>query len=119
ATSHEFSSSCHISWRAIVHPATSMNTTTRRIRDRLLGTGRGAFRGRRREKPRGPHAEARQTIFETDREAAPAVPQAPPKVDRRGLGKVFRRAGDLRNREAVPENLREHLIVEDEVVRVL
>ena len=59
-------------------------------------------------------------------EAAVAVPrhpttvaQAPPEVDRGRLGEVLRRAADLADAEAAPEDLREHLVVEDEVVGVL
>ena len=58
-------------------------------------------------------------IVHRRRDAAQAVADAPRQVDARRLGEILRRAAHLGDRVPAPEDLREHLVVEDEVVGVL
>ena len=50
---------------------------------------------------------------------AKTVDHASPEIDRRRLREILRRTADLAHAEAEPEDLGEHLVVEDEVVGVL
>src|SRR6185295_4992238 len=59
-----------------------------------------------------------EAISQAGREATKAVFDAAAEVDRGSLGKVFRRATDFANGEALPKDLGQHLIVEYEVIRV-
>src|SRR5207253_11174297 len=71
------------------------------------------------ETGRAGEAETGGAEFERGAEYAEAVFHAAAEVDRRAFGKVTRRAGDLADVKAEPDGLRQHLVVEDEVVRVL
>src|SRR5207302_1960390 len=62
---------------------------------------------------------ARGAILQCGGEDAEAVLHAAAEIDRRRLGEVARRAGDLADLESEPDRLRQHLVVEDEVVGVL
>ncbi len=53
------------------------------------------------------------------RQDADSIFHAAPEVDGRSFFEVARRAGDLADSKAEHHTLGEHLIVEDEVVRVL
>src|SRR5512138_3481558 len=59
-----------------------------------------------------------QAIEHCGPEAAESVLHAPPKIDRRGIRCVSRRTGYLTDLESHPDRLRQHLVVEDEIVRV-
>src|SRR5262245_19869524 len=53
------------------------------------------------------------------REHAQTVPNAPREIDRRRFSKILRRTRDLADAEAEVHALRQHLVVEYEIVRVL
>src|ERR1700721_621255 len=53
------------------------------------------------------------------RQYAEAVLDAALEIDRRGFFKVFRRAGYFANPKTKHDSLSDHLVVEDEIVRVL
>src|SRR5208282_100582 len=65
-----------------------------------------------------PQTHFRQPERERRAQAPEAVFQAPAEIDRRGLREILRGAAHLANREPVPENLCEHLVVEHKVVGV-
>jgi len=50
---------------------------------------------------------------------AKTILHTPLKINRGGLGKIFGWAGDLTNLEALIDDLCEHLIIEDKVIRVV
>ena len=56
--------------------------------------------------------------FQAGAEAAETVFATAAEVDRRGLSEILRGAAYFANREPVPEDLREHLVVEHEIVGV-
>ena len=59
-----------------------------------------------------------QAKLEGHEETPQAVTGAAGKIDRRGLFEIFGRATDLGDGVAVPNNLGEHLVVKNEIVRV-
>src|SRR5206468_4170866 len=71
--------------------------------------------GKERRTQQAPFAEAEG---QAGGEAAKTVLEAATEVDGGRLLEILRRATDLADGVAVPENLREHLVVEHEVVRV-
>ena len=61
----------------------------------------------------------RQAKTERRAQTAKTILHTALEIDRRRFGKVFRRATYLGDPGTKPQNLREHLIVEDEVVAIL
>src|SRR5207302_1742035 len=57
-----------------------------------------------------------QKEFRGRAEHAEPIPDAAPEIDRRGLWKIFRRAGDFTDAKPEIDALREHFVVEHEVV---
>src|SRR5439155_22541427 len=106
--------------RTPTRPVTLPTSTT----SSLLCSRRSGERSRDRrqlaaalgETGRAGEAETGGAEFERGAEYAEAVLHAAAEVDRRGLGKVPRRARDLADVKAEPDGLRQHLVVEDEVV---
>ena len=103
-----------------VHPCRDHPARRRRLR--VVRDDIGSAHCSRRaglRKPLGPdETPLRETELRTDRQATQPVLHASAEVDRGGLGEVLRRAADFGNRVSVPEDLRKHLVVEDEIVRV-
>jgi hypothetical protein len=86
--------------------------------ERIIVTGIGCGRGRgKRAPPPNPHAANRNRAA-VSRHPNP-YRRLREKIDRRGLGEVLRRAAHLADAIAAPQDLREHLIVEDEIVGVV
>jgi hypothetical protein len=54
--------------------------------------------------------------LKSNRKTSPTIFKTAAEIDGRRFGKILGRAADLANRESVPENLREHLVVENEIV---
>src|SRR5262249_40569016 len=73
----------------------------------------------RAENPELPQVHFLEAILETCSQHAKAVLDAAPKIDRRGLGEVLRGTGDFSNPVIKIGYLRQHLIVENKVVRIL
>src|ERR1039458_2542836 len=59
-----------------------------------------------------------QTKAQPRSQTPKAIADAPPQVDGRRLREILRRAAYLGNAEAMPEDLRQHLVIEHEVIRV-
>src|SRR5687767_10001507 len=57
--------------------------------------------------------------FQTGAQASESVLHTATEINRRRFREIFRRATDLGDGVAMPQNLREHLVVENEIVRVL
>ena len=72
-----------------------------------------------RKQPEAHQTHFRQPIFEAGCETSETVFDAAAQIDGGGLGEIFRRAAYFGNGEAVPEDLRQHLVVENEIIRVV
>ena len=62
---------------------------------------------------------AAEPIQQSIPQAANSIDAGTPEVDAGGFLKVFRWAGDLANDGATPNDLAKHLVVEDEVIRII
>ena len=79
------------------------------------------FRGRilyRIEELETTQSQFPKAILQADPQAAEAVFAASQEINRRCFGEIFCRAANFGYFVSCPENLGEHLIVEDEIVRV-
>jgi len=79
----------------------------------------GKIRLLHREQHTRPAPPLGQSESQPGPQTAESIGQAATEVDRGGLGKIFCRAGNLGNREPMPVDLRQHLVVEDEIVGIL
>src|ERR1019366_2159023 len=77
----------------------------------IRGPGRRRLRFCRRKQFRFCQAPFRQLEFQPHVQAAEAVFHAAAEIDGRRFLEILRRAAYLANREPVPQNLRQHLIV--------
>src|SRR5262245_63031529 len=70
------------------------------------------------EKPRPQQAPATETELQSGPDHSRGVANARERSNRRGFGEIPARAADLPYRKAVVDRLAQHLIVEDEAIRV-
>src|SRR5947207_4132832 len=71
------------------------------------------------EARRAPQPQPRRAEFQRGAQDAEAVLHAAAEIDRRRLGEIARRARQFPDVEPEPDRLRQHLVVEDEIVAVL
>src|ERR1035438_6523605 len=73
--------------------------------------------GWRKEQFRFRQPHLRQPKLRTDAQTAKTVFATALEIDGRGFLEILRRATDFANREPVPQNLRDHLVVENKIIR--